>query len=394
MPTHKSSAEYELAREFKNGRTIFAALEKADFHRAQLLSWFFVCEAALPIQHSIGPVIELERNDEYLHSFDPLYEPHPTLNHVKNRNQTLWDEHGIFRYSDLPEFEEIPASSKPDRCLYLGNSFMEGFGEESIPWFIWQESRDSDAPVYPFNAGCGSYSPCIFVAQAKKLLPQIDPNLVVVSIDRTDIVDENAKRHLIDHGSSGSIVAVRSGSTLQYLTKRYRAIRQQPLYISRLASKLILVRSEWPAFKEWYEEQYVPPSCREYSTLFESIEPLEKLEGTPEVRFFADNLEDLLVTLSAGVGADRVLVTTHPHPGDLLTGDGSWNGLLTHVVASVARKTGVRHFDAPELLLKEGPDPIKNLYIPDDMHLNGDGLKVYARGIFNCIQQMRRPADH
>ena len=108
----------------------------------------------------------------------------------------------------------------------------------------------------------------------------------------------------------------------------------------------------------------------------------------------ADNLEDLLVTLSAGVGADRVLVTTHPHPGDLLTGDGSWNGLLTHVVASVARKTGVRHFDATELLLKEGPDPIKNLYIPDDMHLNGDGLKVYARGIFNCIQQMRRPADH
>ena len=110
---------------------------------------------------------------------------------------------------------------------------MEGFGEDSIPWYAWEQTADSIRPIYPYNAGCGSYSPCIFVPQARRLLELLSPDFVVVSIDRTDIVDDNCKRHLTERSERGSITSVRSGSAMRFLTDRYRAIGDQPLFTWR-----------------------------------------------------------------------------------------------------------------------------------------------------------------
>ena len=352
-----------------------------------LVLGFATCEILLRIQQYVGPIVELNWGDEYLQSFDPLYQPDEVLNHVKCATLPEWDQQGLYQFPNLPPLESLPATQSPIRCLYLGDSFMEGDGETSIPWFIWEQTRTSEHPIYPYNAGCGSYSPCIFVPQARRLIKLLSPDIVVVSIDRTDIVDDNSKRHLTDRDLKGSITNVRSGGAMQYLTARYREIRERRLYLSRLVSKLLLTKREWPAFRTWYKQQYVPDNCHDYATLFESPEAVSVLQGLPEVQYFERNLRDLFRTLDDAPGRQCILVTTHPHPQDFRRED-RWNGLVSAVVANVAADMGVAHLETqPAMQRKFGNEPLK-FYRPNDMHFNAAGLRVYADEIERKINEM------
>ena len=61
-----------------------------------------------------------------------------------------------------------------------------------------------------YNAGFTSYSPAIFVPQAKKLLPIVRPDYIVVDVDETDLYDDFARyRHLIVRNERGQNIGVK-----------------------------------------------------------------------------------------------------------------------------------------------------------------------------------------
>src|SRR5262249_8608396 len=128
------------------------------------------------------------------------------LNHVPEPGPD-WDADGIHK------MDEPNAPGCAPRILFMGDSFMQGYGRTaSVPYHVrrfFKESRGQDLSA--FNAGQSSYSPSIFVPQAKKLIPLLHPDIIVIDVDETDLFDDYYRyRELTVRDASGSIAAVRS----------------------------------------------------------------------------------------------------------------------------------------------------------------------------------------
>ena len=78
------------------------------------------------------------------------------------------------------------------RIFFLGNSFMEGYDDQNtLPYHVAKYFKNElNTCIKAFNGGAGSYSPAIFVPQARKLLPLLRPDYIVVDVDETDLFDD------------------------------------------------------------------------------------------------------------------------------------------------------------------------------------------------------------
>src|SRR5712691_9304760 len=93
----------------------------------------------------------------------------------------------------------------------MGDSFMEGLGpSDTVPVHVKHFfAQASGRQLCVFNSACSSYSPSIFVPQAKKLIPLLKPDIVVVDVDETDLFDDYHRyRELVTRDDAGWIAAV------------------------------------------------------------------------------------------------------------------------------------------------------------------------------------------
>src|SRR6266540_915564 len=170
-----------------------------------------VLELPLHVQQRIGPLIDLKpvRAESIMSGLSE------ELSHVPAAGDG-WDRDG-FRTMDEPNSARCSR-----KLLFMGDSFMQGirkmpegyggpsFPSDTVPVHVRRFFREwSGEDVCVFNAGFASYAPSIFVPQAKKLIPLVRPDMVVIDVDETDIFDDYYRyRELVTRDADGSIVAV------------------------------------------------------------------------------------------------------------------------------------------------------------------------------------------
>ncbi|MEA2954193.1 MAG: hypothetical protein QOJ96_3713, partial [Alphaproteobacteria bacterium] len=207
-------------------------------------------EVMLRVQQKIGPLYDLDVGPEAF-----LVGASDELNHVHPAG-TEWDSNGIRR------MDEPNSESCAPRLLFMGDSFMQGLGpRDTIPYQARGALRQLwSKDVCVFNAGASSYSPSIYIPQAKKLIPLLKPDLVIVDVDETDIYDEWYRyRDLAVRDDTGSITAVRHTPLTSQFQKGILESTNKMLYLDRLVAKLYFTKIEYPRLYEEYRKNEVIP---------------------------------------------------------------------------------------------------------------------------------------
>ena len=283
-----------------------------------------------------------------------------------------YDERGI-KHSALR-----PQDGEGTRVLFMGDSFIEGYDDaNTIPQraYEWIAARGAlPRPLIILNAAYSSYSPVIFTVQAKRLLPVVRPDFVVVDIDETDLFDDAVRyRRLVARDEHGRVVAVERDPERLALVEGCARARQYSLYLPRLlATAYYQLRL---AVRVWRE----PPE--RLFAVAETPEGEMPPELREQMRYFSTTLDELFTTLKEYLPASRVLVVRHPHLRHLLKTRGGTpilNRKVGELVGAAAARNGVAFFDAQDELAARFADHPERYYWNIDMHFNFDGIRAYG----------------
>jgi hypothetical protein len=326
-------------------------------------------ELGLRLQQRMGPLYDLE-----FHSDAVVWGLSDELNHGHPQG-TGWDSDGIRRMT------VANAPSCRPKLLFMGDSFMEGLGpEDTIPVHVKAFFETSAGlEVCVFNAGASSYSPSIFVPQAKKLIPKIEPDLVLVDVDETDLFDDYYRyRELTMRDEHGSITAVRATPFAYFFRDGIVAALSQPLYVHRLLQKLYFTRFVYPRALALLMQR----QPRDLADLAALPPDEERARYAAALAYFESTLEDLTSTILVRVGdPNRLIYLHHPHLGHLVDRGQRFNNVVAETVRHVAARHGVKFYDATDDLKAAFGDKPEKYYIPHDMHLNELGLHAYGLAV-------------
>ena len=240
----------------------------------------------------------------------------------------------------------------PISVLFLGDLFMEGYDDKNtLPYHVAKYFKiERGTCLKTYNAGYTSYSPAIFVPQAKKLLPILRPDYIVVDVDETDLYDDFARyRELIVRNERGQNVGVKASPIGRECSTGLMEARKHPLYLMRFAAKLWHSFVHMPAVVEKNRSDF---------TLFSYSQDhgadLERKYAEPLLSF-RNNLQELAEVLKDYTrDGSRVLFISHPHLQHLKP-DASgrpWNNLVSSSVQKICVANGFHFFNATEALKK------------------------------------------
>lgn len=327
-------------------------------------------EVALRVQQGFGPLYDLDVNARA-----SAFGLSDELNHILPPAQTEWNGDGIRRM-------RVPNSAhcKP-RLLFMGDSFMQGLGiDDTIPVHVRFYFHDVlHREICAVNAGTSSYSPSVYVPQAKKLLPKVKPDVAIIDVDETDLWDDYYRyRHLVVRDRSGSIVAVRRTPLAEEFREGLVAASQKPLYLQRLFAKLYFTRVVYPRLSVDYRKDM------QQDGFWVSRPPIAEARQRygAAIAYFAATLKDLTETVTRLMGGPQGLIYIHhPHLENLHTSGEVFNNIVSDTIRDVAVRNNVRYYDATDdLKIAFGSEP-ERYYIPNDMHFNERGLKAYSLAV-------------
>ena len=136
---------------------------------------------------------------------------------------------------------DIQQNRSPDRyrILILGDSFTmgNGVGDEKTFCALLEKSLNTDHKVEVLNGGVDSYTPILSYFQLTKDFASLKPDLVVLNLDISDLIQEAAYRKKANYGPDGEIVGIagrNKEAELSFRT-RFRAWVDQHLYVTRMA---------------------------------------------------------------------------------------------------------------------------------------------------------------
>jgi hypothetical protein len=143
-------------------------------------------------------------------------------------HQLVPNSHAEFRQRDFAYIQRVnnlglrgedatvekPAGTK--RVLMLGDSFTMGKGVEDDQTFSVLVERSlqqamascGGGAVEVLNGGVDSYAPILSLLQFKRDLAPLDPDLVILNLDLSDLIQEAAYRGQAVRGPNGEVVAV------------------------------------------------------------------------------------------------------------------------------------------------------------------------------------------
>jgi len=327
-------------------------------------------EVALRVQQAFGPLYNLDVEVD-ARAFGLSDE----LNHTFLPTATEWDGDGIRR------MRAPNAAQCASKLLFMGDSFMQGLGiDDTIPVHVRSYFHDVlHRDVCTINAGTSSYSPSVYVPQAKKLIPKLKPDVVIIDIDETDLWDDYYRyRHLVVRDRSGSIVAVRRTPLAEEFRLGLAAASKKPLYLQRLFAKLYFTRVVYPRLSAEYRRTVEPDGF--WVSRAPAAEAPQRYRAA--IAYFAATLQDLTATVTKLMGGpQRLIYIYHPHLEHLRNTGGVFNSIISDTIRDVASRNNVRYYDATDdLKLQFGAEP-EPYYIPNDMHFNERGLKVYTLAV-------------
>jgi len=353
-----------------------------------IVVWAVIFEIGLRMQQYFGPLYDLELANANL-----KWESN-VLNH-----QPAPESQSLCIYGDLTGFSYkrsydangiriiddtalLAGCRNPTSVLFLGDSFMEGFDDENtLPYHVAKYFKaERGVCLKTYNAGYTSYSPSIYVPQAKKLLPIVRPDYIVVDVDETDLYDDFARyRKLIVRNERGQNVGVKVSPIGHECSVGLMEAREHPLYLMRFVAKLWLTYVQMPLVIDKY---------RSGLTLFSYSEDHgADLEGkySEALSVFRQNLQELADVLKNYTGdGSRVLFIFHPHLEHLEPDAAGhvWNDLVSSTVQKICAKNNFLFFNATETLKQRfGSHPENFFWRRGDMHYNFKGLEEYSTAV-------------
>lgn len=369
--------------------------------RPSRLGWkigFLVCftllllEGVLRIQTKFKLALDLDMADVSMTSISD------ELNHMHVIDGVNYDEYGLKNFSTLID-TAVAHQANARKILFMGDSFMEGLGgKDDLAWHVYDHYRQNQLPMLPCNAGCSSYSPSIFIPQARKLIPHVKPNHVVVVIDNTDLADDAYRYiNLVERDEQGQIVRVKHTPVNMYFTRNMIEARSHWLYLVRYIHKMYVTKRGVFQFDGGSREKM-------HEKIFALIndsttQPAEKYQS--ELVIFEKNLRDLADLLIQQMGKDNVLWVCHPQPHHFSTAGGltPHHRLVPESVARIAAEKGIHFYDSMPDLAKIIGDHHTDYYLNDAIyHFNAKGIAAYGKCIYDHLpatwkQPTPRPID-
>lgn len=366
-----------------------------------LITWGAIFEIGLRLQQYVGPLFDLEMANVNLdwESDELNHKPTP-----KNQNLCIYGDLTGFSYQRsydangvrIVEDKALLAGCRnPISVLFLGDSFMEGYDDENtLPHHVAKHfKKERGICLETYNAGYTSYSPAIFVPQAKKLLPIVRPDYIVVDVDETDLYDDFARyRKLIVRNERGQNVGVKASPIGHECSVGLMEAREHPLYLLRFVAKV------------WLSLVHMPAVIRKYRTddlvLFgysqDQHADLEQ-KYLEALSSFRQNLQELADVLKGHTGnGSRVLFIFHPHLQHLKPDAHGrvWNDLVSSTVQKMCADNGFLFFNATSTLKQRFGAKLEDFYWPGDMHFSFEGLEEYSNAVAAFMaSDMIKPKD-
>jgi len=307
--------------------------------------------------------------------------------------QRAFDKNGIRIIDDSALLSGCNRSAS---VLFLGDSFMEGYDDKNtLPYHVAKYFRaERGICLKTHNAGYTSYSPSIFVPQARKLLPIVRPDYIVIDIDETDFYDDFVRyRKLVIRDERGRNIGVRVSPIGHECSVGLMQVREHALYLRRFAAKLWLSYVRIPAAIEAnrskeleifaYSDDHDPDIGRKYQ------------EARAVFRQNLDELTDVLKDYAQD-GA-RVLCIFHPHLQHLKPDAAGrvWNDLVSSMVREACTAKDFLFFNATEAMRQRFPSNPEQLYWRStDMHFSFIGLEAYSNAVAGFMANNMVKPEH
>lgn len=348
-------------------------------------------EFLLRLQQRLGPLVDLEFNNISNLPSETLNHAHAAREDWRLDDASKYGELTGYRYTSYYDALGVrvdPVCNRADpqatRILFLGDSFMEGYDlQNTIPRHVCEALRQAEGmprSIRVLNAGTSSYSPSIYIVQAKALLPKLLPDLVVVDIDETDLADDYLRyRSLTTLDAAGHVAAVHSTPANRDFTNGFLHIKEANyrLYLARF-----LLRLQHTRLRAQTRADRVAMAAIDALQYARDTRPGAAQRYSDEIAFFESRLDELALTLIALAGGpERILFTYHPHLQQLRAESGGrvWNSFVSDALNRVAARHGVRFYNATEDLRQQFGVGPQLYYWPNDMHFNFEGIAAYGR---------------
>lgn len=351
-----------------------------------LAIWAAIFEIGLRAQQYFGPLYDLELKD-----VDLSWES-DVLNHVpaaKNQHMCIYGDMTGFSYQrsyDANGIRIVDDAALLADCgrsipvLFLGDSFMEGYDEKNtLPYHVTKHFKtERGICLKAHNAGYTSYSPSIFVPQARKLLPIVRPEYIVLDVDETDLYDDFVRyRKLIARDEKGRNIGVRVSPVGHECSVGLMQVREHALFITRLMTKIWLTSVHMPAVIEQHQNGSLKMFAYSEGPSTEAARKYADARGV-----FRQNLLELAQVLKDYTkDGTRVVCVFHPHLQHLKADARGrlWNDLVSSTVREACTAHGFFFFNATATLKQRFGAHPENFYLANgDMHFNAKGLQAYA----------------
>ena len=180
---------------------------------------------------------------------------------------------------------DIQTKKSPDRyrILMLGDSFTMGKGVEDDQTFsvLLEEALNkrsatcSGKTIEVLNAGVDSYAPILSFIQLTRELEPLEPDMVVLNLDVSDLVQETVYRKQAVFASDGGIIGVPGRTRKMQLNEKVRVWTERNLYLTRF---LLFYTNKLFDYKEFTVQDLVTRANFEIAkhTLAEDTEQREE----------------------------------------------------------------------------------------------------------------------
>ena len=300
------------------------------------------------------------------------------------------------------------------RIAVLGDSFTEGSGltdAEAMPKRLEARlrQRSCGTGVEVVNAGVSSYSPILYYLHLKHVVAPLQPDLVVLNVDMTDVHEDMIRTEIASLDAQGLPVAVPANRRLEsaqtLLPILPPALRGLEAPIARLAVYQRLRRSSvghWLVGRPLVDAAAMEQRGLVGDLRYDPMAITRDLETEQIHRAWALSGRYIrgISDLARSLGARFVLVTyPHAHQVSATASPAGRNavGMRPRLYASerpfkILEALGARHgFPVINLLALfrhreavDGP-----LFRYEDMHHTAKGADVFAEGVFTGLREHR-----
>ncbi len=292
---------------------------------------------------------------------------------------------------------EKPAGTK--RILILGDSFTMGKGVEDNETFSVvlenllqpQLAACGGGSVEVLNGGIDSYAPILSYLQFDHDLARFAPDLVILNLDNSDLIQEAAYRQQAVRGPDGEITAVPQ-VWQDSMYERFLSWTSRHLFLTRA---LLVYVNRAMDHRELSVRRVVNEAGREHFA--------HTLEGDIDRTAQWDDVFDSIGRIKRrtdSINAEFVLST---YPWAHQVGDKGWvpgrfsfmskdertSDVTQNTIRARSTALGIELLETlPYFKKRQGPDP---LYFDYDPHWNVAGQKIMAEALQEYIVQHQLP---